>query len=43
MKLKQPKVVKRLIEAYDMAKKYEDYKAMTDIAIMINEVQRDKE
>jgi hypothetical protein len=38
-----PKVIKRLIEAYEYAKKYEDYGAMADIAITINSLQKEKE
>lgn len=43
MKLKQRKVVKRLIEAYDMAKTLKDYNAMANIAIQIENVQRSED
>jgi len=39
---KQPKVVTRLIEAYEVAKDYHDYNAMANIALEIEAVQRVK-
>lgn len=43
LKLEQPEVVARLIEAYEIAKNLQDSRAMADIAITINEIQKEKE
>lgn len=43
MKLRQRKVVKRLIEAYEMAETTADARAMADIALQIDSMQKDKE
>ena len=43
LKIKQPKVVKRLIEAFEEAKNQQDARAMADIAIQIENVQRSED
>jgi len=43
VKLKPTKVIKRLVEAYEVAKKQADCRAMADIAIQIENVKRRSE